>query len=200
MQTALGFIPSEMLDSFCQVTRALAFGLAAVWLTATHLASKVRILTSLNMLAVLAGFGLLAYITGQDWSEAASQQFVAPVFLGVLALAIVTALSLAGLVCRRRFQPLRLLFWMLVWLAAVFAVIMLPFGLLAFFTSGGEVWIELGGAILVGTLVGFAVVLPFLLLAFANGLYRERFRHLLRLELASPPPLLAASPSPAPAA
>jgi hypothetical protein len=198
VQATLASLPSEFLDAFCQVTQAMAFGLAAIWLCSTHLESKVRFLTSLKMFMALGGFGLLAYVTGQDWSEAGGQQYAALLYLGIFALALVTALSLAGFSCRRHFQSARLLIWLIVWLAAAFAVVILPFMLFVLFAGGGDVLVAFGGAVLVSTLVAFAVLLPFLILSFANVLFRERLCRLLRMELQPSPPLLAtATPVPA---
>ena len=36
----------------------------------------------------------------------------------------------------------------------------------------------------------FGVVLPFLVLSFANGFYRERLKGLLHLGAAAPPPMI----------
>jgi hypothetical protein len=199
MKTSLEFLPSQALDEFCQVARALAFGLAAVWLASAFLANRHRFLTALSMLGLLGASSLFAYAVTQSWTETGGEEFIAAIYLGIFALALVTALSLAGLSCRRRFQAVRLLVWLLIWLAAAFTVIIAPFLLFALFAGGGEALAAFGGAVLVSTLVGFALVLPFLILSIANGFYRERLCRLLRMEIQPLPPLLAIRETPAPA-
>ena len=97
MPAALGSLPSEVVDVFSRVARSLAIGMAAVWLTAPHLASRARFLTFLKMLGVQGSFSLLAYATGLDWEESGFEDFGALIYLGAFFLALVASLNLAGI-------------------------------------------------------------------------------------------------------
>ena len=75
-----------------------------------------------------------------------------------------------------------------------------PFFLIGMIASGGNVpALALLG--IVGVMAGimFGVLLPFLVLSFANRFYRERLKALLHLGAAAPPPVLT-PPMPALAA
>ena len=85
---------------------------------------------------------------------------------------------LAGRSCRGRFGRLRLSLWSLVWIMAVW----LAFFLVMSVTAGHGPWLQMAQAWLMASGVTFGVLLPFLVLSFANGLYRERLKDLLRLE------------------
>jgi hypothetical protein len=49
-------------------------------------------------------------------------------------------------------------------------------------TAGHDAWLQMALAWLMVSGVTFGVLLPFLVLSFANGFYRERLKELLRLE------------------
>jgi hypothetical protein len=194
-----GLLPSEVLDIFCQVARALAFGIAAVWLASPFLGGNSRFLTSLKMLLVQASFSLFTYICRQDWEGASGEIVAGLIYLGIFVLGLVAALSLAGRTCRRHFHPLGLSLCLFGWLIVCFVVMSFPFAIFAFVEAGGQVWVALGIAILISVGVQFALVLSFLILSFKNSFYRERLRQLLKLETPSVPPVLTSTPTPAPA-
>jgi len=196
MPMALGSIPSQVLDLFSQVARSLGIGMAAVWLTSPYLAGHARFVNFLKMLGVQGAFSLLALAPGLDWGDAGFEILGALVYLGVLILVLVAGLNLAGFSCRRRFHPVRLLLWLLVWLTAGITTVILPFATVALFGGAGEIWMQVGTVILVAVGVAFVLLLPFLVLSFANNFYRERLRHLLRMESAEVPPVLTFPPPP----
>jgi hypothetical protein len=180
-------LPSEMVNLLCDAVDSLGFGAAAVWLLAPHLGGAGRFLTFLKMLVTQGGFTLLAYGAGQDWSTADFEPLGLLIPLGVLALALTAALSLAGCNCRRRFHPVRLLVWLAVWLVAGLTLVLLPFALPVVAMGGAEVLAAFGVSALAGTGISLAVSLPFLVLAFSNRLYRDRLSQLLRLAPATAP-------------
>jgi len=103
----------------------------------------------------------------------------------------VAALNLAGWLCRRQYRPAGLTLWLVVFIAALWVLISAPFFVFAVVASGGGEWLEFLQAILAFVGLTFAMLLPFLVLAFAIGLYRERLKELLHLSAATPPPVLA---------
>ena len=104
------------------------------------------------------------------------------------------ALSLAGLVCRGRYGWLRLSLWLMPALAVVWLLVIGPFFIISMIASGGNVpLVALLSIVAVATGVTFGVLLPFLVLSFANGFYRERLKGLLHLGGAAPPPVITPS-------
>jgi len=193
-----GFIPSQVLDIFGQMFSALGFGIASVWLLATFLSHRLRILAFLKMLAAALVVTVLVYLVRQDWDE----PFLVMGFLiyvGICVLVVITALSLAGLVCRRQYRPFGLMLWVFVFITALWFVISAPFFVIALVASRGALpWREFFQMLVAFAGVTFGIVLPFLLLAFANGLFRERLKLLLHLSAAPTPPPVVAIPPPVP--
>lgn len=197
LRAVLAELPSQAVDMLSQVTHALAFGLAGLWLAAPFLAGTSRFRTFFKLLPVHAGFTLLAYVGGQDWGDG-GEAVAALIYLGVFVLVFVSALILAGRGCRHHFTPVRFSLCLFGWLTVGFVAVLLPFAIPAFITAGNQVWSHLGLALLVTVSVQFLVALPFLLLSFTNNLYRERLQQLLLPAEPAKPPVLAPAPPPAP--
>ena len=194
-RTLLGSIPSEVRDIFCQTFNSLGFGIAAVWLLTPFLGHRLRFLVFLKMLGAMVAISAMAYLARQDWQEPGlAIGFL--VYVGVCVSVAVTGLSLAGLICRRQYRPFALTLWAAVFIMALWLVISAPFFVIALVSSGGEApWLEFVGFILAFAALTFGVILPFLVLAFANGFFRERLKQLFHLgEATCPPPILAAPP------
>jgi len=68
--------------------------------------------------------------------------------------------------------------WWFVWITAGW----LAFCVVMSMAAGHGPWLQMALAWLMVSGVTFGVLLPFLVLSFANGLYRERLKDLLRLE------------------
>ena len=176
-----GFMPSEALDVVGFSLEALSFGLASVWLLAECFHQRLRFLIALQMFAVMAGIGALSFLVRLDWEnpiEAAG--FL--VLLGAGALVSATGLGLAGWAVRGRYRPAGLTLWLAVMGAGLWLVIVSPFFLLAQLGGAHAEWLELVQAVLVLAGLTLAVVLPFLVLSFANRFYRKRLGRLLRLD------------------
>jgi membrane protein implicated in regulation of membrane protease activity len=108
---------------------------------------------------------------------------------------------LAGLACRGRYGPLRLSLWLIAALLVVWVVLIAPFFVIAMIASSGNAPVaDLMGAVLCTTGISFGLLLPFLLLSFANPFYRERLKGLLHLGRESLPPVIAPTMPAAPAA
>ena len=195
-ESVLELLPSSQFEIFLELISALGFGLAAVWLLSSYLGWKHRMLAFLGILLAQGGFSLLAFVTRQGWEEVGLRRCRWGFSSGE-CLVISVALSLAGLVCRGRYGWLRLSLWLIAALVVIWLLVLGPFFIFAMFASGGNVpllalcW-DRGG----GTGITFGVLLPFLLLAFANGFYRERLKGLLHLGGAAQPPVIT-PPAPA---
>jgi hypothetical protein len=197
----LDFIPSGAFAMFHLAFNSLAFGIAAIWLLAEPPSHRLRFVMFLKMTCIAAAMSSLAYLVRADW-ESPGEAFGFMVFLGVSLIVTVTALSLAGLICRRRYRPIVLVSAFALLCTALWLLITLPFFLLAMVASGGGDWAEFVQALLTFASLNIAVLLPFLVLAMANTLYRRRLVTLLHLcELAGalppPPPAFTNAPEPA---
>jgi len=200
----LDFIPSSVFAILCLAFNSLAFGVAGLWLLAAHLNHRLRFMVFLKMLGVVAGISALAYLVRADW-EAPEEAVGFLIFLGICVLVAVTGLGLAGWICRRRNGPVGLALWLPPILAALWVLIVSPFFLLAAATGSGGDWIELAQAILSFAALTYAVLLSFLVLALANGFYRQRLIALLRLSdaaaaLPTPPLVFTVAPERVPTA
>ena len=181
-------LPSSQFDIFLELIGALGFGLAAVWLLSGYLDWKHRMLAFLGILVALGAFGLLTCVVRQGLGIETLQ---AGIFVAASALVISVALTLAGLVCRGRYGGLRLSLWLFGALVLVWLLVIGPFAVIAAIASGGNVPLgQFLGVVPMMAGFSFGVVLPFLVLSFANGFYRERLKGLLHLGAAAPPPMI----------
>lgn len=173
---------------FLDVIAALAIGLAAVWLLSNYLRRQHRFATFMCVLLALAGFSVLAAVARQGWNLMAIETLQVGIVLGVGVLASAVALSLAGLICRSRYRPLELYLWLLVLLVGVWLVMVMPFFLIALFSSSGNLpWSEFFFPVLAVATVNFATLLPFLILSSASPFFRERLKALLHVKPETPP-------------
>jgi hypothetical protein len=199
-QPVLALLPSSQFEMFLELIGALGFGLAAAWLLSSYLAWKHRLLAFLGFLLALGGFSMLAFVGRQGWEGLGLETLQVGIFLGVSVLVIAVAVSLAGLVCRRRYGWLRLSLCLVAALVVVWLLVIGPFFVITLIASPGNVPVLVGfAAVGVAAGITFGTLLPFLVLSFANGFYRERLKALLHLGGTASPPVIA-PPMPAVAA
>jgi hypothetical protein len=199
-QSELSFVPSSQREMFGGTVGAVGFGLAAVWLTAGYLGWKHRALAWAGTLLALGSWGLVSFGSSQVVEGIGPETFAGAILLAVGAVVVSLALTLAGLACRGRYSPLRLCLWLLAALLVVWLLAIGPFFIVAMFASPGNVpMLALAEAVLSIAAISFGVLLPFLILSFANAFYRARLKGLLHLGRETTPPVLA-PPMPAAAA
>ncbi len=190
------FAGSEVLDYFCLGFNSLAFGIAAVWLLASALSHRLRFLVFLKMLCATAGVSAFCYLVRAEW-DAAALGFI--ILVAVAVAVAVIGLNLAGVACRRRYRPLALTVWAVLFMAALWLLITTPFAVVVWVAnSNGPSWIEFLGPVLSLAGLTFGMALPFLVLAYVNGLFRERLKELFHLNPVAPPPPVLVSPPPVP--
>jgi len=184
-------LPSGQAEILLELIGAAGFGLAAVWLLSSYVAWKHRVVAAIGILGAQGVFSVLAAamrlgVTGFD-----AETFL--LGMGVVASVVVMSLglALAGLACRGRYGWLRLSLWLMAMLGGLWLLVMGPFFVLAMLASGqGAGVLALFPIVLSVTGLTFGVMLPFLVLSFANGFYRERLMGLLHLGCAAPPPII----------
>jgi len=199
-QSELSFVPSSQREFFGGTVSAIGFGLAAVWLTAGYLGWKHRALAWVGALLALGSLGLVSFGIGQLTEGIGPETLAGTVLLAVGAVVISLALTLAGWACRGRYGPLRLCLWLSAALLLVWLLVIGPFFVVAKILSPVNVpLLALIAAVLSVTAISFGLLLPFLILSFANAFYRARLKDLLHLGRETAPPVLA-PPMPAAAA
>lgn len=191
LQLDAGSLFAEDGGDFLKFARALGFGIGAVWLVSPWLRRSHRVLTFLLMLPVLTGFGLLALFalrspeaeTDQAWREA----------IGTLAgaSALSVSLSLAGLLCWRRYGRVRFSLWLVLSTLAFWLLVYGGFWM--FGPVGGSNGATVGeflGAVLAVTGISLGTLFPFVTLSLANGFYHERLKALLHMGREAAPPVI----------
>ena len=167
------------------------FGMAAVWLLASYVAWKHRMVGFVAMLFVQGLFALLLLGLRLGLEGGGYEALGFGVWVGAGAGIISLGLTLAGLLCRGRYGWLRLSLWLVGMLAGLWLLLMAPFFAIAVVSSeGGIALLDFLPALGLVTALTFGVVLPFLVLSFANGFYRERLKGLLHLGRVAPPPMI----------
>lgn len=183
----------DPFSELVEVPLALAFGLAAVWLLAAPLRQTHRLKTLLLLVVTLAGFSVAGFVIKQGSDFWGAEGMGLAITTAVAAAVTSVALSLGGRLCRHRYSPLRVCVWLLAALVAVLLVVITPFFIwVKAFSPRPVPILVLFGAVGTGVGICFGALLPFLVLAFANGLFRERFEQLLHLEPKAPPPITPA--------
>jgi hypothetical protein len=185
-----------LLEFIC----ALGFGQAALWLLASYLGWKHRMLAFVGILLAQGVFSSLAFVVGEGRDLEAVETLQLGFGLMLIVLGISVALTLAGLACRGRYGWRRLSLWLMAALVVVCLLVIGTFFVIMVNSSGGNFpvlalfwWVGIAA----GTTLG--MLLPFLVLSFANGFYRERLKGLLHLGRAAAPPMIT-PPMPAIAA
>jgi hypothetical protein len=144
------------------------------------------------MLVALESFSFVSFVIRQSIEGLAQETIPTGILLAAGAVVISVALTLAGLACKGQYSPLRLCLWLLAALLVVWLLVMGPFFIAAMIASSGHVPVlAIVGVVLSVTAISFGVLLPFLILSFANAFYRARLQDLLHLGGQTPPPVLA---------
>ena len=198
--SALEFLPSAQSGMFLELISALGFGLAAVWLLASYLAWKHRVLVFVGMLMAHGFFSSLAYVIRQSWEGVGVETLGMGVFLAGGVLIMGAGLTLAGLLCRGRYDLVRLSLWLLAALVVLWLLVVGPIFMIAIISSGGNIPVS-GLLVFIAAAGGisFGLILPFLVLSFANDFYGERLKGLLHLGGSLAPPVIAPPSPPRPA-
>jgi hypothetical protein len=118
--------------------------------------------------------------------------------LALLALVVAAAMVMCGVACQGRYRPIRVCLGLFASLLVVCLSVLIPLGVVEMATSPGGG--QLSEFFLCGlgmAAVSFTMLLPFMILSFANALFRERLKALFHLERQAPPPLLAQGTKPA---
>jgi hypothetical protein len=199
LEWALGDFPSEAQGLLETAFIALGFGHAAVWLLAERLGRRHRALTFLSITLALGCASGLTFMVQQDWGEELVYALFIIMPLGLAVLVGAGAISVAGWRVGRAFGVVRTSLRLAIVLFALWFLICLPFVVIGWIQSGGEVpWGELAGGLGLMSGLHLATLLPFVVLSFCSGLFRQRLELLLNLDR-EVPPLIEPAPAMEPA-
>jgi hypothetical protein len=188
---AITGIRSDAPEGLFGILCAVLFGLAATWLLSPYLKRRGRFLTFLGVLATMELFSLVTCAVAQPPDRDSNLGYI---LIGgaVVVLLLSLAINLAGWSCRRRYEWRRFALWLVLWIMSGWLAV---FVVMSRIERPGPL-LEMATAFVIFCAVSFGVLLPFLLLSFANAFYRERLKELLRLADAAPRSALQPPASP----
>ena len=177
-----------------QIPIWLLLGVTVLWLVSYKLGSASRVAAFFGAAAIMAGVGFAIVVCTAvlKFSVLAAVEAIASgIAYGFLSVAMLLGLMFAGLFCRTRYTAVRFTLWLLSVFVGVCLAVSLPFAAFAalfsafFEESFAAAAIPFVTILGVGCVIGlalFAILMPFMILTFASGLYRERFYDVFRLQ------------------
>ncbi|MGH2270465.1 hypothetical protein ACQ9LF_01560 [Anaerohalosphaeraceae bacterium U12dextr] len=172
---ALTDMSTETSGLLTSIMDTIAVSFCLVWLLAGRIGGRHRFVTAVLALLIFAGMAGLAVLTLLNWDNS-QYMTVLTMFTGISFGVYTIALTIATLLSRKRMTGLRFSLWSipgcLIGTAIPFSVILIIE--MMQYPDEGMVW-----QFLLQTLVGaaffYAALLPFLILFFVNGFWRQRF-------------------------
>ena len=181
----MNFVSYADIETFNMMFYSLVAGITLLWLFSPKLSSLnpwTAFFLSLALTIMLFLAGIVSY-HGFGFSQ---DTMVALIMLAVLALAMLLGFLLAGWRCRKRYGPVRFILWLAIWMIVVCLVSILMFYLIAFMIE--QVPIPISTILLMAAIAGlvlgiclYVINLPYMILAFSNSFFRERFFASLRV-------------------
>ncbi len=179
-------MPSSSVTQFDFIFNAFTVGLTIVWLVSHKFAGLNRFVIFLLALIVLDLTYVLNIFSFSGFAFD-DETVMLTTFFCVAATTTLFGFVLAGWRCRRRYTALRFMLWLAVWCIAVCVIAMFIYVVIAFVIMGQSTSL---GALFVlilftGLIVGgilYVLLLLFMILAFKNSLFRERFYGCFRLK------------------
>ena len=178
---------SSSIVQFDTLFYSMLIGIAVLWLTANYLekfGGFIRFLLAFGTVLIVACFGTLSYYAGFS-----RDTFLFSVLFVFITLALLLAMTVSSFLCGKRYQPVRFLLWLGLWvLVGSILAISIFYVVLTLGTGTRPSWSNFPQMILMLVIPGsiFALVLyvlnlPFLILGFAHPFFRERFCACLNL-------------------
>ena len=173
---------------------SINLGLAACWLLLHRIGGRNRVITCLLALLILTVFGVAAL-----FAHGSFDYMLGPlaILYGYLMSAVLLSMVFAAVFCRKRYRAGRFTAFLVLFSLLVSLVQTLPFLVFGIIASGviqggldqlAEMLVAFVVFILVSAAVLFGLHLPYLILGFRSGFFRERFFAALRLPAMVPAP------------
>lgn len=163
----------------------MAMGLCVLWLVSHSARGRNRALVFL-LAAVALALACFMIIASDEAFKLGDVGRISAIVASLESLAIIGAMALGGISCRKKYTPLRFALWNALWLPVANTLCVLGVAVIVLLTGGGapslrEMVFGVAMIVLVTTIGSVAILLPFLVLTFKNRLYRERFYAIFRL-------------------
>jgi hypothetical protein len=183
------FLPNEIQDAAFKILVSLVLAQAAIWLILERFAGINRFRVFIQTVFIMLIFGFLFLITYDAQQRGEKIGFM--ILYGISTLTIHLSIILSRFLVRRRFTPLR--FTILIPFLNIITVLPMFFIAVVIIIMASNANAN-PGLFLMGLIVSsvlglilFIVALPFLILVFKNGYFRETFYRIFRLQAVSPP-------------
>jgi hypothetical protein len=174
-------IPSEASALFILMIDCLLVGFILNWLLSQRIGNRNRFVTWLLGILIF-GIAFVATIINAGLGIEAVQ---VSIFIGLNVGILMFSFPLAGLLCRKKFGPVRFSLWMAIWVmlttliffmtVGVIQSLMIDYSVIKILLQVLMVSLIYGGILIVG-------LLPFEILLFANSFWRKRFEAVFGLK------------------
>ena len=179
------------------IINSFVAGIAVLWLLADRIGNRNRLVTFLLAVVVMAIMCALGIVSLGEFKLSADMAGISVVFV-VLTAIVLLAFVLTGWMCRKSYSTVRFMLWLAVWIVAPYLLLMVIVALIPIIAAA-----VMGNALppgflllmalkipLVSLIVGgfiYAILFPFMILAFKSDLFRQRFYGCFRLKGMSAP-------------
>ncbi len=185
-------MPSNAAMMYDIIFNSLVAGIAALWLLADRIGNRNRFATFLLAVVVMAIMCALAGVSLGEFKLSADMAGISVVF-AVLAAIVLWAFVLTGWMCRKSYSAVRFMLWLAVWTVAPCLLIMMivaAVSVIGGLVMGngpppGSLLLMVLMFPLAGLIVGgfiYAILFPFMILAFKSDLFRQRFYGCFRVK------------------
>jgi len=180
-------MPSSSASQFDTVFYSMAVGITVLWLVLNYFekfGGFVRFLLSFITIVAVAALGTLSYST-----EFSNEMVLFLAFFGYLTITMLGAITAAGKLCYWKYRPLNFMLWMALWTLLCSLITTFGFFIVGTAITSSGPGLDILEAIkmlsLVGLIIGlclYVLILPFMILGFANPFFRERLKTCLQLK------------------
>jgi hypothetical protein len=181
-------MPSTVAIYYDTLVQSMVIGLAVLWLVLYYLKKLVgaaRFFIAFAIVFIVASLGILPYYIAYS-----RDTFMFSVLFIVITLALLLAMTLSSILCRKRYTPGRFMLWLALWILIGSILSISTFYIVIRMTiSSIPSWSYLLHVLLSATLTGsifgilvYVLNLPFMILGFVSPFFRERFCACLNLK------------------
>jgi hypothetical protein len=178
---ALVNIPSSVSSSFVFVIDCLLIGFVLNWLLAERIGNRNRFVTwLLALLVFVLAFGVMLVNLGMGIDAV---QF--SIFIGLTVGILLVSFVLTGLMCRKKFGPVRFSIWMAVWVLLLTIAFFMVFALIQAMITHYPLMTLLLQVLMAGLVYAWvliAALLPFEIVLFVSRFWRKRFEAVFGLK------------------
>lgn len=172
---AITKIPSEITVLFAAIINCLLVGFVLNWLLAQRIGNRNRFVTWLLSWLIF----LLVYAVTLVGLGTGLEAFQISIFIALTVGILLVSFALAGLMCRKKFGPVRFSIWTAVWILLTTTLFFVGIAILQGMMTSSYTFVELLLEILMTVFIYGAIlivaILPFEIVLFANRFWRKRF-------------------------